>query len=59
MIIMAGVLIYVFLGCVAVSALGGGSSLGVVLLMLVCVVAFVAMLFFAPEIVNMKINISF
>lgn len=59
MILLAGVLAYVFCVCVIASRLGGGEDLGVFAIAVFCVVAFIALLFFAPEIVNMRIRISF
>ncbi|MGL5717772.1 MAG: hypothetical protein ACRCX7_10025 [Cetobacterium sp.] len=54
-----GLLVYVIVVCVCISGLGGGASIGTLIFMACCVVGVVALLYFASEIVNMKINISF
>lgn len=54
-----GLLVYAIIVCVCISGLGGGASIGTLVFMACCVVGIIALLYFAPEIVNMKISVSF
>ncbi|MGL5594598.1 MAG: hypothetical protein ACRDDH_11735 [Cetobacterium sp.] len=58
MIVMIGALAYVFMGCVAVSGFGG-SSTGVTIVAVGCVIGIFMVLWNAQAIVGMKIAISF